>query len=140
MTDGTDGTDLLELTAQIVAAQVSYTGAAAVALPAVIRGVFRTLSAIGQAPAAAGRPEPAVAVAVAVRRSVFPDYIVCLEDGKKLKMLKRHLQTAYGMTPKAYRERWDLPPDYPMVAPGYASHRSDLARRTGLGRKSGGDA
>jgi predicted transcriptional regulator len=71
---------------------------------------------------------------------VFPDYIVCLEDGKKLKMLKRHLQSAYGMTPDTYRERWGLPPDYPMVAPNYAERRSALARQIGLGRKDGGRA
>jgi predicted transcriptional regulator len=70
---------------------------------------------------------------VPVKRSVFPDYIICLEDGKKLKMLKRHLKTAYDMTPEEYRERWGLAPDYPMVAPNYAKHRSDLAKEIGLG-------
>ena len=73
--------------------------------------------------------------AVAVKKSVFPDYIVCLEDGKKLKMLKRHLKTAYNLTPEDYRERWGLPPDYPMVAPNYAKHRSTLAKKIGLGTK-----
>ncbi len=77
------------------------------------------------------RPEPAVAI----KRSVFDDYIICLEDGKKLKMLKRHLASSYGLTPQAYRERWSLPPDYPMVAPNYAKHRSSLAKQIGLGRK-----
>ena len=75
-----------------------------------------------------------------IRRSVFPDHIVCLEDGKKLKMLKRHLQASYGMTPQQYREKWGLPADYPMVAPNYASHRSSLAKQIGLGRKPGSAA
>ena len=75
--------------------------------------------------------------AVPIRRSVFPDHIVCLEDGKKLTMLKRHLQASYDMTPEQYRERWKLPADYPMVAPNYAWHRSSLARQGGLGRKPG---
>ena len=73
---------------------------------------------------------------VPVKKSVFPDHIVCLEDGKKLKMLKRHLKTAYNMTPEEYRERWGLPADYPMVAPNYAEHRSALAKKIGLGTKS----
>ncbi|MGI4960053.1 MAG: MucR family transcriptional regulator, partial [Janthinobacterium lividum] len=85
-------------------------------------------------PAPQARPEPAVPV----KRSVFADYIVCLEDGKKMKMLKRHLMTSYGLTPQAYRERWGLPPDYPMVAPSYADKRSALAKSIGLGRKPGG--
>jgi predicted transcriptional regulator len=77
------------------------------------------------------KPQPAVPV----KRSIFPDYLVCLEDGKKLKMLKRHLQTAYGMTPDQYRVRWNLPADYPMTAPGYAQHRSEIAKGLGFGRK-----
>ena len=77
------------------------------------------------------RPQPAVPV----KKSVFPDHIVCLEDGKKLKMLKRHLKTAYDMSPEQYRERWGLPPEYPMVAPNYARHRSSLAKKIGLGTK-----
>lgn len=80
------------------------------------------------------RPQPAVPV----KRSIYPDYIVCLEDGKKLKMLKRHLKTAYNMSPEQYRERWGLPPDYPMVAPNYARHRSSLAKKIGLGTKPRG--
>ena len=80
-------------------------------------------------------PEAPPAPAVPVKRSVFPDHIICLEDGKKLKMLKRHLQTRYSLTPEAYRERWGLPPDYPMVAPTYAAKRSTLAKSIGLGRK-----
>ncbi len=134
MADHADGTDMLELTAQIVSAHVSNNPVEPDALPVLIGEVFRALADLAQGrapPVPADKPLPAVAI----RRSVFPDYIVCLEDGKKLKMLKRHLKTAYDMTPDAYRERWGLPPDYPMVAPNYASHRSDLAKKIGLGRK-----
>ena len=138
MTDQDGGTDVRGLTAQIVAAHLSNTSVAADALPGLIGQVFRALSEVGQppvpAPAVPDRPQPAVPV----RRSVYPDYIVCLEDGRRLKTLKRHLQTAYGMTPDDYRRRWELPPDYPMVAPSYASQRSALARRIGLGRKPAG--
>lgn len=132
---------LLELTAEIVSAHVSNNAFAAEGLPGLIREVYAALESVGQ-PA----PEPEkLQPAVPIKRSVFPDYIVCLEDGKKLKMLKRHLQSAYGMTPEQYRERWGLPSDYPMVAPNYAERRSTLAREIGLGRKisataSSGDA
>jgi len=129
----TGAADVLELTAQIVAAHVSNNLVAAEALPAVIHEVFRALSGIGQeAPAPVERKAPAVPW----KKSVFPDHIVCLEDGKKLKTLKRHLKTAYDLTPDQYRERWGLPPDYPMVAPAYASHRSSLAKKIGLGTKA----
>jgi predicted transcriptional regulator len=131
MADHAGGTDMLELTAQIVSAHVSNNPVESDALPVLIQDVFRALSDISQGPVPEDKPQPAVAV----RKSVFPDYIICLEDGKKLKMLKRHLKTAYGMTPESYRERWGLPPDYPMVAPNYASHRSTLAKKIGLGRK-----
>ena len=130
MSNNAGEADLLEFTAQIVAAHVSNNPVASETLPALIQGVFRALSEVGQPPAAVEKPSPAVAV----KKSVFPDYIICLEDGKKLKMLKRHLMTAYDMTPDAYRERWGLPADYPMVAPNYASHRSSLAKKIGLGR------
>jgi predicted transcriptional regulator len=93
--------------------------------------VYRTLSAVGVEAPVPEKPQPAVPI----KRSVFPDHIVCLEDGKKLKMLKRHLQTSYQMTPDQYRERWGLPADYPMVAPSYAERRSSLAKKIGLGRK-----
>jgi len=125
-------TDLLAHTAQIVAA---YVGRHEVKdLPALIREVHKTLAALGQdshtAPAVGlGAQQPAVPV----KKSVMPDYIVCLEDGKKLKMLKRYLKTAYGMSPEQYREKWNLPPDYPMVAPNYAEKRSHLAKESGLG-------
>ena len=131
MADEAGGTDVLELTAQIVSAHVSNNPVEAESLPGLIQEVFRALSEIGNGPVTVDKPQPAVAV----KKSVFPDYIICLEDGKKLKMLKRHLKTAYDMTPEAYRERWGLPPDYPMVAPNYASHRSSLAKKIGLGRK-----
>ena len=129
-----DGQAILTLTAQIVSAHVSNNSVSSEALPDLIRHVHQALSGVGQPAAEPEKLQPAVPV----KRSVFPDYIVCLEDGKKLKMLKRHLQSAYGMTPDQYRERWGLPPDYPMVAPNYAERRSALARQIGLGRKDGG--
>jgi predicted transcriptional regulator len=122
---------VLDLTAQIVSAHVSHNAVTPDTLPALIQSVYKTLTEAGSAAAEPEKPQPAVPV----RRSVFPDYIVCLEDGKKLKMLKRHLQTAYNMTPAQYRERWGLAPDYPMVAPNYADVRSSLAKKIGLGRK-----
>jgi predicted transcriptional regulator len=124
--------DVLSLTAEIVAAHVSNNTVPLADLPALIQQVFQTLSAIGTGEEQAPRPEPAVPI----KKSVMPDYIVCLEDGKKLKMLKRHLKTAYNMTPEKYRERWGLPSDYPMVAPNYAKQRSQLARELGLGTKT----
>ncbi|NPD70419.1 MucR family transcriptional regulator (plasmid) [Lichenicola cladoniae] len=128
---------LLELTTQIVSAHCAMNAVPAEDLPTLIRKVFAALSSIDGRPedAAAAGPE-ALTPAVPIKKSVFPDYIVCLEDGRKLKMLKRYLQTSYGMTPAQYRERWKLPQDYPMVAPNYAKRRSDLARESGLGRKS----
>ena len=121
--------NLLELTAEIVSAHVSNNSVAVSDLPGLIQQVYATLAAVGKAPAQPERPQPAVPI----KKSVHPDYIICLEDGKKLKMLKRHLKTAYNMTPEQYRERWQLPPDYPMVAPNYAKHRSTLAKKIGLG-------
>ncbi len=128
-----DTRELLELTTEIVAAHVSNNTVAVADLPELIQQIYRTLSSVGSNGAAAPeRPQPAVPV----RKSVTPDYIICLEDGKKLKMLKRHLKTAYNMTPEEYRERWGLPPDYPMVAPNYAEQRSSLAKKIGLGTKA----
>ena len=127
---------VLALTTKIVAAYISKNPMSGTELPALIDRVFQSLAGLVTGSAAAtpeARPEPAVLV----KKSVFPDHIVCLEDGKKLKMLKRHLMTSYGMTPDAYRERWKLPPDYPMVAPAYAERRSTLAKSIGLGRKPG---
>ncbi len=124
--------DVLELTAKIVSAHVSKNQIGIDALPGLIQAVYRSLSMAGEAEPA---PAPPQAPAVPIKKSVFPDFIVCLEDGKKLKMLKRHLQTSYGMTPDAYRAKWILPRDYPMVAPNYAATRSGLAKQIGLGRK-----
>ncbi len=102
-------------------------------LPQLIRDVYHALAAASSgAPAPAARPE----AAVPIKKSVTPEYIICLEDGKKLKMLKRHLRTAYDMSPEQYRERWGLPADYPMVAPNYAKQRSKLAKAIGLGTRS----
>ena len=132
MTEGANAGDLLALTTEIVAAHVSNNTVSVADLPTLINQVYQSLSTIGTAPApAAERPQPAVSI----KKSVHPDYIICLEDGKKLKMLKRHLKTAYDMTPEQYRERWGLPPEYPMVAPNYARHRSSLAKKIGLGTK-----
>jgi predicted transcriptional regulator len=122
---------VLGLTAQIVAAHVSHNTVPTDGLPVLIQEVYKTLAGVGKDAVAPDRPQPAVPP----RKSVFDDYIVCLEDGKKLKMLKRHLKTAYSMTPEQYRDRWGLPPDYPMVAPNYAKHRSSLAKQSGLGTK-----
>ncbi|OWJ69132.1 MucR family transcriptional regulator [Inquilinus limosus] len=120
------------LTARIVSAHVANNSVAQTDLPTLIAQVFTALSGLGKAPEpAAARPEPAVPI----RKSVTPDYLVCLEGGKKLKMLKRHLSSAYNMTPDQYRERWGLPADYPMVAPNYAQQHSSLAKSIGLGRR-----
>ncbi len=132
MSDTGPRADLLGLTAEIVAAHVSNNSVALADLPNLIQDVYRTLTNVGQPqPQQPERPQPAVPV----KKSITPDYLICLEDGKKLKMLKRHLKTAYNMTPEQYRERWGLPPDYPMVAPNYAKHRSALAKKIGLGTK-----
>ncbi|HSK39656.1 MAG TPA: MucR family transcriptional regulator [Arenibaculum sp.] len=125
--------ELLSLTTEIVAAHVSNNTVAVTDLPQLIEQVFKTLANVGVEPAPAQeRPQPAVPI----KKSVTPDYIICLEDGKKLKMLKRHLKTAYDMTPEEYRERWQLPADYPMVAPNYAKQRSKLAKQIGLGTRA----
>ncbi len=133
MPDQPNQTDLLALTAEIVAAHVGNNAVAAGELPDLIRQIYSTLATATPGETVAERPRPAVPI----RRSITPDYIVCLEDGKKLKMLKRHLKTSYNMTPAEYRERWGLPADYPMVAPNYAEQRSALAKKIGLGRKRG---
>ena len=126
--------NVLELTAQIVSAHVSSNTVPPDALPLLIQEVYKTLAGVGKEPVQPGRPQPAVSI----RKSVFHDHIVCLEDGKKLKMLKRHLKTAFNMTPAEYRERWGLGPEYPMVAPDYAKHRSSLAKKIGLGTRPRG--
>lgn len=125
---------LITLTSDIVAAHVSNNNVEVEEVPALISKVYGALAGLGEAATIEEKlPEPAVSI----RSSVKPDYIVCLEDGKKLKMLKRHLMTHYNMTPEDYRARWNLPADYPMVAPNYAEKRRDLAKKIGLGRKPG---
>ena len=131
MTDKPNVSELLELTTEIVSAHAGNNTVQPGDFPKLIQDVYKTLAAVGTTPTAPERPKPAVAI----RKSIFPGYIVCLEDGKKLKMLKRHLKTAYNLTPEEYRERWGLPPGYPMVAPNYAKHRSNLAKKIGLGTK-----
>ncbi len=124
---------LLELTVQIVSAHVGTNQIAPAALPALIAQVHSALRNLGQeqAPVAVEKQQPFVAA----KRSIFPDYIICLEDGRKLKTLKRHLRSTFGLSPEQYREKWGLAADYPMVAPNYAQHRSRLAKQLGLGRK-----
>lgn len=131
--DADTGDDLLGLSSEIVAAFVAQNTLAAKDLPDLIRSVHTALSGLGASEAAPPAPERG-RPAVPISRSVQPDYLVCLEDGKKLKMLKRYLRSRYNLTPEEYRRRWGLPPDYPMVAPGYAARRSDFAKQIGLGR------
>jgi predicted transcriptional regulator len=123
---------LLGLTARIVSAHVANNSIDSGVLPVLIRDVYKTLSSIEEAPAEpAEKPQPAVPI----KKSVFPDYIICLEDGKRLKMLKRHLATSFNLTPEQYREKWGLDSTYPMVAPNYADKRSTLAKQIGLGTR-----
>ncbi|WP_413204676.1 MucR family transcriptional regulator [Rhodospirillum sp. A1_3_36] len=125
--------ELVELTSTIVAAHVANNSVPLSDLPDLIASVYKSLTELGAAPTVVEeKPQPAVPI----KKSVTQDFIICLEDGKKLKMLKRHLKTAYGMTPEEYREKWGLPSDYPMVAPSYADHRSSLAKKIGLGTRS----
>ena len=124
---------LITLTSDIVAAHVSNNDVGVDEVPALIQNVYGALAGLGAAPQVEAKPEPAVSV----RASVKNDHIVCLEDGKKMKMLKRHLMTDHGLTPDEYRARWGLASDYPMVAPDYADKRRDLAKKIGLGRKPG---
>jgi predicted transcriptional regulator len=135
MADQPIDSHLLGLTARIVSAHAANNTLDADVLPGLIRDVYNTLSNIDEAPAAPeARPEPAVPV----RNSIFPDYIVCLEDGKRLKMLKRHLSASFNLTPDQYREKWGLDASYPMVAPNYAEKRSSLAKQIGLGTRPRG--
>jgi len=127
--------DVLRMATEIVSAFVSNNSITANQVPDVINTVYASLQALNGQSAEA--PTEPLKPAVSVRRSVMPDYIVCLEDGKKLKMLKRHLRAAYDMTPEEYRAKWGLPADYPMVAPNYAQQRSAFAKKIGLGRKKG---
>jgi predicted transcriptional regulator len=133
MADGKDSGPFIGLTANIVSAYVSNNPVAAADIPALINQVHAALMRVstGQGEAAAEPLKPAVAV----KKSITPEYLVCLEDGKKFKSLKRHLRSQYNMTPEQYREKWGLPPDYPMVAPNYAAARSQLAKQMGLGQQ-----
>jgi predicted transcriptional regulator len=137
MTDQTSSelssTDLLRMTTEVVAAFVRNNTVATNDLSTVIGTVHKTLANLDSGGTSEAEPQKP---AVPVRRSVTPDYIVCLEDGKKLKMLKRHLRTTYDMTPDQYRTKWHLAPDYPMVAPSYAKRRSEFAKKIGLGHKA----
>ncbi len=127
--------ELLRMTADVVAAYVSNNTLPTGQLAEVINAVYRSLKGLEE-PVAEPTPEPAKP-AVPIRKSITPDYLICLEDGKKLKMLKRHLRSTYNMTPDEYRARWGLAPDYPMVAPNYAEQRSAFAKKIGLGRGTG---
>jgi len=127
--------ELLRMTTEVVAAYVSNNPLPAGQISEVISTVYTSLKGLEGAPVEA-KAEP-LKPAVPVKKSVHPDYLICLEDGKKLKMLKRHLRTTYNMTPEEYRAKWGLPPDYPMVAPNYARQRSDFAKKIGLGRTAG---
>jgi predicted transcriptional regulator len=132
MLDKTDNIELLALTTDIVASHVANNMVPVADLPQLIQQVYATLASVdASTTATAERPRSAVPI----KKSVTPDYIICLEDGKKLKMLKRHIKTRYNMTPEEYRERWGLPADYPMVAPNYAAQRRELAKKIGLGTK-----
>jgi predicted transcriptional regulator len=124
-------TDILSLTAKIVAAHLGNNEVDVDELPLLIRQVFQSLQKLQSSPGLPAQQEPAVPV----NQSITPDYIVCLEDGHQLKMLKRYLRTTYNMTPQQYRDRWGLPADYPMVAPNYAKKRSRLAKSIGLGTR-----
>ena len=133
MNDTTANGNFIALTAEIVSAYVSNNTVPATDIPALINQVHAALTRVN-----AGGPETsgeALKPAVSVKKSITPEYIVCLEDGKKFKSLKRHLRTQYNMTPEQYREKWNLPADYPMVAPNYAAARSELAKQMGLGQQ-----
>lgn len=127
-----DKAELLSLTSEIVSSHVANNSVSLADLPDLIQSVFTKLSDLSEGTATQAAD---LVPAVPIKKSITADFIICLEDGKKLKMLKRHLMTSYGMTPEDYRARWGLKPDYPMVAPNYAKKRQDLARKIGLGRK-----
>lgn len=127
-----DTTELLEMTADIVSAYVGNNSVDAADLPGVIQSIHAALAVV-KAGGAQPEPEPQEP-AVSIRKSITPDYLICLEDGRKFKSLKRHLRTKYDMSPEEYRAKWGLPKDYPMVAPNYAKARSELAKQMGLGQ------
>ncbi len=130
-----DHGEILRMAVEVVSSYVGRNQIAGDQIPELINTVYRSMA--GLANSDSHEDQEVSKPAVAVRRSITPDYIICLEDGKKLKMLKRHLRTTYGMTPEEYRAKWKLPHDYPMVAPNYAKQRSEFAKNIGLGRKSG---
>ena len=131
MSDKPNINEILELTTEVISAYVSNNLVTTGDLPNLIQEVYKTMSLVGSEPISTEHLRPAVPV----NKSIFPDYIICLEDGKKLKMLKRHIMSSYSLSPKEYRDRWGLVADYPMVAPNYAKHRSHLAKKIGLGTK-----
>lgn len=133
MAGSIDNSDVIELAAEIVSAYVSNNSVPATDLPALINEVFNALTRVGTTQGEA--PSEPLKPAVSIKKSVSSDFIVCLEDGKKFKSLKRHLRTQYNMSPEQYREKWGLPADYPMVAPNYAAARSRLAKEMGLGQQ-----
>lgn len=132
--DTTKGSDLLNLVSDIVAAYVSNNSVTVAELPSVIKSVHTTLGTLNGGGAVSEGAVSGQKPAVPVKKSVFPDYLVCLEDGKRLKMLKRYLRSRYGLSPDQYRAKWGLPTDYPMVASNYAARRSEFAKKIGLGR------
>ncbi|MFO0995156.1 MAG: MucR family transcriptional regulator [Alphaproteobacteria bacterium] len=132
----TSPAELLRMTTDVVSAYLGHNMLSAAQIPDVIKAVYGSLQSL-QGSGAEGRAD-ALRPAVPIKKSIMPDHIVCLEDGRKLKMLKRHLRTTYGLSPDEYRAKWGLPADYPMVAPNYAAQRSAFAKKIGLGRKSSG--
>jgi predicted transcriptional regulator len=133
MNDNLHNTDTIELTADVISAYVSNNPVPVSELPSLIAQIHQSLTGLANGQAAT--PEEKLAPAVPIKKSITPEYIVCLDDGKKFKSLKRHLKTKFGITPEEYRAKWNLPADYPMVAPAYAAARSELAKKMGLGRK-----
>jgi len=129
--DAENANIFLQLTAEVVSSHISNNKVLVGDLPTLIREVYSTLASVETPAVGNANRKPAVAI----KKSVTPEFIVCLEDGRKLKMLKRHLKTAYNLTPQDYRDRWNLPADYPMVSPNYAKQRSNLAKKFGLGKK-----
>lgn len=129
--------NILKMTTDVVAAYVGNNTVQPVNIPEVINNVYVTLSKLNRIENGSADNTSHLRPAVPIKKSITPDYIVCLEDGKKLKMLKRHLRTTYSLTPDQYRSKWGLKPDYPMVAPNYSAQRSNFAKRIGLGKSDG---
>jgi predicted transcriptional regulator len=130
-----NNSNLVELTADIVSAYVGNNPVSQTDLPKLISEIYRSLAGTTAAPAPVKEEPVELKPATTVRKSITPEYLICLEDGKKFKSLKRHLRTHYNLSPEQYREKWNLPADYPMVAPSYATARSNLAKKMGLGQK-----